>query len=312
MATANDDNGMRSGRVAIVGRPNAGKSTLLNALVGTKLAIATSRPGTTRTQLLGVAVLDDPPTQLGLVDTPGLHRPKSALGALLVDEARHGLADVNAVILVIPAVAEERGKGPPNAADREALELAKSAGKPVVLALSKVDKVRDKRALLPVMAQLAELHPFAAVVPVSATRGVQLDALVRALRPHLEDGALFDASMITDKPVRELAAELVREAAIDQTRDEVPHGIAVHVDEFIERENSVRIAATLVVEKESHKGIVLGRGGSKIKAIGTRAREGIEALMDRPVYLELFVRVDPGWTSDPRRAEAHVRRGGEP
>lgn len=302
----------RAGRCAIVGRPNAGKSTLLNALVGQKLAIATDKPGTTRTSVLAVYGSDDPPTQIAFVDTPGLHRPTSALGSVLVDQAKAGLSDVDVVVFVATVPDQrtvEKGYDVarlPSKADEEILALVRDLGRPTILALNKIDLLKDKRWLLPIIERYRAAYDFDAVVPVSAARGIQLDGLIAEVRSRLPEGTLYDAEFLTDRPERFFVAELVREAAMEETRQEVPHGLAVEIEQYIETPELVRIAATLVVEKDSHKAIVIGARGSRIKAIGSRARAEIEAFLEQKVFLELWVRVDEGWTADPTRARRRV------
>lgn len=299
----------RAGRAAIVGRPNAGKSTLLNALLGQKLAIVTSTPGTTRTAVLAVYQSKSPSTQIAFVDTPGLHRPKSALGKVLVDEARSGLAEASVVLFLVEAPAEARGQKKvvmPSAVhpeDEPVLALAKEAGVPVILVVTKIDRLKDKRFLLPFIAMYQAAMDFAAVVPISSVRGENLDALVAEIREHLPEGLLYDEAFFTDRPERFFVAELVREAAIEQVRAEVPHGLACTIDEFVDEPKLVRIKATLVVEKDSHKGIVVGAGGARIKAIGTAARIRIEAFLERRVHIELWVKVIDGWTGKPNEAK---------
>lgn len=302
----------RAGRAAIVGRPNAGKSTLMNALVGQKLVIATPLPGTTRSSVLAVYTTDDPPTQIAFIDTPGLHRPKSALGSVLVDQAKLGLSEANVVVFVA-TVPEDRilARGVehlrvPTAADEEILALVREAGVPVILALNKVDRLKDKRFLLPILERYQAAYPFAAIVPISATRKIQLDALVAEVRSRLPEGLLYADDFFTDRPERFFVAELVREAAMKQTRQEVPHGVAVVIDQYIENPDLVRITATLVVEKDSHKSIVIGARGARIRDIGKEARLAIEAFLEQKVYLELWVRVDEGWTSNPTKARKRV------
>jgi GTP-binding protein Era len=284
-----------------VGRPNVGKSTLLNALLGQKLVIVTPTPGTTRSAVLGVYVAEDPPTQIAFVDTPGLHRPKSALGKLLEKEAKAGLAGTD-VILFLTEVRRGKEKPGPNEADERVLELALEAGRPIVLAVNKVDRQKDKRQLLPLLSTWQARHPFAAMVPISATERTNLDALVGAIRNELPEGLAYDPAELTDRPERFFAGELVREAILRHTRDEIPHGVAVLVEKFEERERDVHIQATIVVEKPSHKGIVIGAKGALLKKIGTEARLEIEKLIERKVFLELWVKVIEGWTRDPARA----------
>ncbi|MGB5811457.1 MAG: GTPase Era [Polyangiales bacterium] len=291
----------RSGRCAIVGRPNVGKSTLLNALLGQKLVIATPKPGTTRTCVLGVHTSNDPPTQIAFVDTPGLERPRGALGQVLSDSARRGLTDADVSVLVTEA---PRSSGPPNFDDRDrtVLQVLEASGAPVILAINKVDRLKDKEKLLPFIQAYQDQQPFEAVVPISATRGTNLDALLAEIRQRLPAGLLYDPDFLTDRPERFFVSELIREAAMMNTRQEVPHGIACELESYIEEPNIVRIEGTLIVEKQSHKAIVIGNQGEAIKRISTEARTQIEALLERKVYLRLWVKAVPGWTRDPVKA----------
>lgn len=296
----------RAGRVAIVGRPNVGKSTLLNRLLGQKLVIATSRPGTTRSAVLGVVVSDSPPTQIAFVDTPGLARPKTALHRVLVDQALAGLDSTDAVLFVteVPRAGEGSELHP---TDLAALELLGAMSGPVLLAINKVDKLKNKAALFPFIEAFQTVREFDAVIPISATKGKNLDALLAEIRPHLPEGLLYaDGEFLTDRPQRFFVAELLRESVIGQTRDEVPYGAAVIIDRFEVDTNITRIAATILVEKKSHKGIVIGAGGKRIKAIGIRAREEIERFLETKVHLETFVKVAEGWTSDPQKARRYA------
>ncbi len=292
----------RAGRCAIVGRPNVGKSTLLNALLGQKLVIVTPTPGTTRSSVLGLYTTSEPPTQIAFIDTPGLARPKSALGKVLSDTARTALADADVVLFVTAAPSGPgAGRGDVHPADAAVMDQLREAGRPAVLAINKVDSLRDKRRLLPVLEAYRSAFDFAAMVPISALRGDNLDALVGEIRARLPEGLAYDPEYFTDRPERFFAAELVREAILQNTRREVPHGSAVLIEQWEEDEKILRIGATIVVEKESHKKIVIGARGSLIKKIGTEARLEIERFLGRRVFLELFVKVVPGWTRDPRR-----------
>ncbi len=303
----------RSGRCAIVGRPNVGKSTLLNSLLGQKLAIATSRPGTTRSCLLGVYASKNPPTQIAFLDTPGLHRPKSALGKVLKEEAELGLAEADVVVFMTEAPGKpKKGEEPKlHAGDAEVLELVAAAGRPTLLVVNKVDRVKDKKALLPFLAMMNERHAFEATIPVSARDGVQLKELVEEIRGRLPEGILYeDFDYLTDRPERFFVAELVREAAITQTREEVPHGVAVVVDRYVDETERTYIDATIVVEKPSHKGILIGAQGQRIKAIGIESRQAIEAFLERKVVLKLWVKVIEGWTNRPDEARRLVSEEG--
>jgi GTP-binding protein Era len=291
----------RSGRCAIVGRPNVGKSTLLNAILGQKLVIATPRPGTTRSCVLGVYASADPPTQIAFVDTPGLERPKGALGHVLIDSAKQGLLDCDTIVFVTE-VPKADARTAVHEKDIAALEALEAANVPVVLAINKVDRLKAKERLFAFIEAYQEKRAFEAIVPISATRGTNLDALLREIRATLPEGLLYDPDFLTDRPERFFVSELVREAAMLNTRQEVPYGIACELDRYEEDEKLVRIEGTLVVEKQSHKAIVIGSRGENIKKISTEAREQIEALLERKVYLRLWVKVVPGWTRDPVKA----------
>ncbi len=291
----------RAGRCTIVGRPNVGKSTLLNAVLGQKLVIATPRPGTTRSCVLGVYASSDPPTQIAFIDTPGLERPKGALARVLIDSAKQGLADCDVVVFVTE---------PPKAGaaiqvderDAAVLEALEAASAPVVLAINKVDRLKAKDRLLPLIEAYRRLRPFEAVVPISATRGTNLDALLNEIRALLPEGLLYDADFLTDRPERFFVSELIREAAMLNTRQEIPYGIACDLESYREEGGLLRIEGTLIVEKQSHKAIVIGHRGETIKKISTEAREQIEAFLERKVYLRLWVKAVPGWTRDPVKA----------
>jgi GTP-binding protein Era len=297
----------RAGRVAIVGRPNVGKSTLLNALLGQKLAITAPRPGTTRSRLLGVVTSADPPTQIAFVDTPGLERPRSVLGRVLVEEAQASLEDTDAVLVVVDATAHGPGGDPVPAADADIIEQAARVGHPVVLALNKIDKVKDKSALLPKLEAWSQRFELAALVPISALSGKNLEPLVRELRALLPEGLLYEEEFLTDKPERFFMAELVREAIIHHTRQEVPYSVAVQIEQVQEEEHLTRVGAMILVDKPTHKGILIGAGGARLKAIGTDARLQIEALLGRKVFLELWVKVEEDWTRDPQKVRRLTR-----
>ncbi len=292
----------RAGRCAIVGRPNVGKSTMLNALLGHKLVIATSVPGTTRTAVLGVYASEEPPTQIAFMDTPGLHRPKSALGKVLLAEAKAGLTDVDVVVMMVEALRTSgpiRELRPP---DAQILELVREVDRPCILVLNKVDAIKNKAALLPQLQSWLEHFPFAAIVPTSATKNVGLDGLLKEVRERLPEGVLYSDEFLTDRPERFFAGEFIRESILRHTRGDIPQGVAVQIDEFIDEASITRITATIIVEKSSHKGIVIGAGGGLHKQIGTEARLSIEAFIQRKVFLKLWVKVIAGWTGDAARA----------
>jgi GTPase len=298
-----EQDGPRAGRCAIVGRPNVGKSTLLNALLGQKLAIATNKPQTTRQRILGVYAQTEPPTQIAFVDTPGLHRPKNALGRALVEEAQGALEGTDVVLWLIESPSD-RTVGEPALAgpDREVRELLRSLqSAKVVLGVNKVDRLKDKTKLLPWLAYFqTELQPQA-VVPISALKTGGIKQLVAELRKHMPEGILYDdPDFVTDRPERFFVAELVREAAIRNTHEEVPYAVAVQIESYEDSPTLVRIQASLIVEKPNHKKIVVGAGGSMLKRIGSEARKEIEQLLGRKVFLGLFVKVIEGWTEDPR------------
>ncbi|MFZ1268227.1 GTPase Era [Candidatus Amarolinea dominans] len=291
----------RAGFVAIIGRPNVGKSTLLNAILGQKIAITAPKPQTTRSRLLGILTLAE--AQIVFVDTPGIHRPRHKLGEYMVQQAVMALPDAD-VILWIVDIAE-----PPFAEDEQiALLLAqKAAGRPVVIGCNKVDLV-NASTLAERQAVFSALVAPTALVTLAAARGQGIDDLIAVLRPLLPlSPPYYPADQVTDVQERFIAAELVREAVIHHLREEVPHAVAVVVDEFKTRGPEMTyIAATVYVERESQKGIVLGLGGRMLKQIGQQARVGIEEMLETKVYLELWVKVVPHW----RRDLTYLRRFG--
>jgi len=302
----------RAGRCAIVGRPNVGKSTLMNRMLGQRLAIATPKPGTTRTAILGVCSIERPPTQIAFVDTPGLLTPRSALHEVLVEQAQLGLAEADVIVFLTESPSDTRGDKPNlevRDADRPALAMLEGLKTPVILAVSKVDRLKNKQLLLPFLEAYQALRPFVAVVPVSAQRGVNLDALTKEIRAHLPEGLLYDdPEFLTDRPTRFFVAELIREAVLRHVQKEVPYGAAVIIDRM-EEGPMTRIHATIVVEKDGHKGIVIGKGGERLKTIGTEARQAIEQFLECRVHLELWVKVIDGWTADPTKARRLATEG---
>jgi GTPase len=283
----------RAGFACFVGRPNAGKSTLTNALIGRKIAITSTRPQTTRHVIR--AVLHRPDSQLVLVDTPGLHRPRTLLGARLNDLVRSTWSEVDVIGLCLPAD-EEIGRG-----DRFISGEVAALRPAVVAVVTKTDLV-GRDGLARRLAQVSELGEFAAVVPVSAVTGDQLDTLVEVMTGYLpESPPLYPDDMITEEPEQVMVAELVREAALEGVRDELPHSIAVMVEEMQREDGLTRIFADLYVERPSQKAIVIGHRGSRLRDVGTRARAEIEQLLGTRVYLDLHVRVAKEWQRDPRQ-----------
>ena len=282
--------GHRSGFVSIVGRPNVGKSTLLNGILGRKIAAVTPKPQTTRRRLLGIKTL--PAAQLLFVDTPGIHKARDLMNERMVERALESLPEADAVLWVVDA---RRGLG---AGDREIAALLPGPAKPVIVALNKIDG-RPKAALLPLMAAIAALAPDRAIVPVSARSGENLEALLAAIVAVLPEGPrYYPADELTDESERSIVAEIVREKAMLETRDEIPYALAVTIDAFDEQRGKdlVVIKATIHVARESQKPILVGERGSRIKAIGQAARPEIEALLGKRVFLELFVRLQADWT----------------
>ena len=286
---------MKAGFVSFIGRPNAGKSTLLNRLVGTKLAIVSDKPQTTRNRILGVR--NYPDAQVVFLDTPGIHRPLHRMNVRMVDAAVDTIREVDVLCLVVD-VTEPPGKG-----DRFVLDLVKEAKAPVFLVLNKIDLIKKVR-LLPLMQQYSQLGTFAEIVPVSAATGDNVDRLERALLDRLPVGEpLYPADYLTDQPERFFAGEIVREKLLQFTRAEIPFSSAVVVDKFDEPEREgglMKLHCTIVVDRESHKPIVVGRGGEMIKRIGTAAREDLERFFDTKVFLDLHVRVKTEWREDER------------
>jgi len=284
---------MKAGFVALIGRPNAGKSTLLNRLVGAKVAIVSDKPQTTRTRIIGVK--HRPDAQIVFVDTPGLHRPQHRMNVRMVDAAVDAARDVDVIGLLLD-VAEPPGRG-----DRFVFDLVKNASAPVFLILNKVDLVKKTR-LLPMIQQYADMNRFAEIVPVSAATGENVDRLENAIVDRLPEGdPPYTPDYLTDQPERTLAAELVREKLLQFTRAELPFSSAVVVDRFEEPSAAggiLKLYCTIVVDRESQKPIVVGRGGEMIKRIGIAAREDLERFFGARVFLDLHVKVKSEWRED--------------
>lgn len=290
----------KSGTVAIVGRPNVGKSTLLNAALGEPLAIVSPVPQTTRDRILGI--VRRPNAEIALLDTPGIHKPHSRLGKSLNRTARlaAGEADVVVFMTSVPPV-PTTGAPRVHPGDRTLLE---DIGKelPTILVVNQIDRLRDKSKLLPLLEELGKLRDFTSIVPISALRGDGVDIVLDEIEKTLPEGeARFKDDEITDRPTRFFVGEFVREPILLSTREEIPHAVAVEVEKFEEKKGVIHIDATIHVERDGQKRILIGKGGEKLKAIGTAARHRIEALVDKKVFLTLFVRVTPDWTESEKR-----------
>ena len=297
---------MKSGFVSLLGRPNAGKSTLLNRLIGQKLAIVSDKPQTTRTRVVGVK--NYPDGQIVFVDTPGIHKPTHRMNVRMVDIAVDAMKDVDVLALVVD-VAERMGKG-----DRFVLDLLKDVQRPVILVLNKVDLIA-KPKLLPLIDQYRQAHAFAEFVPVSALDGTNIDVLQNLFLRYLPEGEpLYPADYLTDQTERFWVAEIIREQVLQLTHDELPYSTAVVVDKFDEesRERLVNLYCTILVDRESQKPIVIGRGGAMIKQIGTAARAELERYLEKHVYLDLHVKVKSEWRDDERMLDEIKAQNREP
>jgi GTP-binding protein Era len=283
---------MRSGFVCIVGRPNAGKSTLLNALVGEKLAIVTHKPQTTRTRIQGIINVpkkkNRSAAQVVLVDTPGVHRSETSLDKKMMQEIRDALHGCDLILLIVDATDRVRE-------DKFVFDLIKHADTPVFLLVNKIDKV-EKGALLPIIEQYSQMFAFKEIIPISALKQDGLDEVLTAMIKALPEGpAYFPKDEITDQPARFLAAEIIREQVLLETEQEVPYAATVIIEQFEEEPRLTRIAAVIYVERDGQKAIVIGKGGQMLKKIGTAARLQIEKMLGTKVFLELFVKVRANW-----------------
>ncbi len=281
---------MKSGFVAICGRPNAGKSTLMNRIIGEKVAIVSNKPQTTRTKIMGVHTTED--CQIVLIDTPGIHKPHNKLGQKMEKYIYTATQDVDVLLYVVDCNLYENEYEK----ERIALEGLKKSDIPVILVVNKADTV-EKVALLPVIDKLTKLYDFAGIVPLSAKMGDNVDALVEEIKNHLDEGPqFFPGDLITDQPERQIAAEYIREKALRLLNQEIPHGIAVEIEKMKKRDNGTyEILAAIYCERQSHKAIIIGRKGEKLKDIGSRARQDIERFLGTKVYLELWVKVKEDW-----------------
>ncbi len=282
---------MKCGFVSILGRPNAGKSTLLNALLGQKLAIVTAKPQTTRTSIQGVVTAED--YQIVFMDTPGIHRSNTLMNKRMMDTVR-ATASADVVLYLIDTLEPFREE------DAEAIDLVKKLDAPAIAVLNKVDKLQDKAQLLALIEHLRGLHEFAEFIPISAMKGTGVDALLKEIVKRLPEGeAMFPEDHLTDQPSRFLAAEILREKILHHTQQEVPHAVAVMVDTWVETPTLLKIAATIYVEKAGQKAIVIGAGGETLKKIGTLARYEMEKTFERKIFLQTFVKVKANWRQDP-------------
>jgi GTPase len=282
----------RVGFVAILGRPNAGKSTLLNALTGAKLAAVASKPQTTRTSIQGV--LTTPESQIVFIDTPGIHKTANALNKRMMESVRAAAESPDVVLFVIDALAH------PSEQDAQAIDLVKKTGAPVIAVLNKIDWLQEKPKLLAIIDRYRALHDFAAYVPVSALKSKGLDELKREIVARLPEGPpIFPEDYLTDQPERFLAAEILREKILHFAEQEVPHAVAVGIESWEDDGKLVRIAATIYVERPGQKAIVIGAQGASLKKIGTAARLQLEHILGRKVFLQTMVKVQPRWREKP-------------
>ena len=287
----------KSGFITIIGKPNVGKSTLMNALVGEKIAITSYKPQTTRNKITSVLTTSD--YQMVFVDTPGIHKPKNKLGEYMMKEVKGAFKDVDLLLyLVEPKENSEIIK--------EHIEMFKDSNKPVILVINKVDTINNE-TLFELIDKFKTYYNFSDIVPVSAAKNKNVDTLKEVMAKHLLEGPMYySEDTITDKTVREISSEIIREKALLFLQDEIPHGIAVMIDSMKEDSNITRISAFIYCERESHKGIIIGRKGEMLKKIGTKARIEIERLLDTKVFLELHVKVKDNW----RDSESLIRNFG--
>ncbi len=281
------ENNFKSGFVAIIGMPNVGKSTLLNQIVGQKIAIISDKPQTTRNKILAIYTTDT--EQIIFTDTPGIHDPHNKLGEFMVNTANGAINDTDVTVLVTDATRKIHDT------ERKIVESIKKSGAPCILVINKTDAV-EKERLLPLIADYASMYDFDSVVPISAKRNDGIDTLLSEIKEHLYEGpAFFDEDTVTDQPERQIAAEIIREKMLWLLDKEIPHGIAIEISKVKEKEKITEIYANIYCEKATHKGIIIGKGGAMLKRIGQMARSDIEKMLDKQVYLELWVKVKPDW-----------------
>ena len=279
----------QSGFVSLVGRPNVGKSTLMNHLIGEKIAIISNKPQTTRNKITSILTKEN--FQCIFIDTPGIHKPKHKLGEYMVKSAENALNEIDVVLMLIEPTEKVLDK------DKYVLEYLKNVKTPVILVINKIDTV-EKQKLLQVIDNYRKEYRFADVVPISAIKGQNTEELLNVIQKYLPEGPqYFPEDMVTDQPERQIVSEIIREKALHLLQDEIPHGIAVEIMSMKKRtdKNLVDVEATIYCEKESHKGIVIGKQGSMLKKIGSRARTDVERLLGSPIYLQLWVKVKKDW-----------------
>lgn len=285
----NNREGFKSGFISIIGRPNVGKSTFLNRVVGQKIAIMSDKPQTTRNKVQGVVTTED--SQMIFIDTPGIHKPKHKLGDFMMKVAKNTLKEVDLVLFMANAD-ESLGKG-----DEFIMEMLGESGTPVILVLNKIDLIHPDE-LIGVIDSYRERMDFAEIVPISALQGNNVDRLMNVIKSYLPEGPqYYPADQVTDHPERFIISEMIREKVLHLTREEIPHSVAVVIERIAKREGqeTVDVSATIIVERDSQKGIVIGKRGALLKEIGTRARQDIEMLLGSKVYLELWVKVQKDW-----------------
>ncbi len=282
----------RTGFIAIVGRPNVGKSTLLNTMLGEKVAIVSSKPQTTRNRIIGIHTVGE--DQFVFLDTPGIFRPKNSLGTFMVKTANSSMQDADAIILVT-----DTGKNV-SEVEKNVINYAKRTQTPCILALNKIDLYRREEIAVTI-AEYAELHDFSAVVPLCAKNGKGVDALLDECKPFLSESEFFfPEDMVTDQSERQVAAEVIREKLLRTLNKEIPHGVAVAIESFKDEGSLVSIRAEIFCEKASHKGIIVGKGGEELKRVGSYARADLEAIFGTKVYLDLWVKVKENWRDSQR------------
>jgi GTPase len=287
---SNDNKGYKSGFISIIGRPNVGKSTFLNRVIGQKIAIMSDKPQTTRNKIQGVLTLDD--TQMVFIDTPGIHKPKHKLGDFMMKVAQNTLKEVDLILFMVNAE-EGFGRG-----EEFILEKFQTINTPIFLVINKIDQIHPDE-LLPLIESYKEKYPFKEIVPISALEGNNVERLLEQIKVYLPEGPqYYPADQVTDHPERFIITELIREKALHLTREEIPHSLAVVLDK-IERQKGgkdiIHVMATVIVERDSQKGIIIGKQGGMLKEIGKRARVDIENLLGSKVFLELWVKVQKDW-----------------